>query len=123
MTNARVLTFHIDDAAEDDLVEALDEEAARLSQCHGFGGLLCLKQRGVRDHIMVITLWDDEGLAATQLDHERSKKHIASTTDLGVMSQTHEVLHAHFGGIAEGFSVHNSWASEELRMCGTSRGT
>lgn len=92
MTNARVLTFHIAPESEADLVRALDVEAAKLAQCPGFGGLLCLKQDGHREHIMVISLWDDEGIATTAAAHERTRQHIAATTDLGVTSQQHKVL-------------------------------
>ena len=56
MTNARVLTFHIDPGSEEELVQALDEEAAKLAQCPGFGGLLCLNQDGHREQIVVISL-------------------------------------------------------------------
>ena len=92
MQNARVLTFHIDPETRPELDAALAEATRHLAECPGFGGLLCLAHDGTRQQIVVITLWDGEGMAATAAEHERTRQHIAATTDLGVTSRTDSVV-------------------------------
>jgi len=92
VTRARVLSFHIDSHELVGLSEALDGVAAMFADQSDFGGLLCLTHDGVRKEIMVITLWDGEGLKATQEGSDEARRRIASTTDLGVSSRAYEVL-------------------------------
>jgi len=92
VTRARVLTFHIDSDELVGLSEALDGVTDMFAHLLDFRGLLCLAHDGVRKEIVVITLWDGEGLEATQDGSERARRRIASTTDLGVSSKRYEVL-------------------------------
>ena len=92
MTRARVLTFHIDSDELSALSQALDGVADMFAHHLDFRGLVCLVHDGFRKEIMVITLWDGEGLEATQEGSEIARQRIASTTDLGVSSRFYEVL-------------------------------
>jgi len=92
MTRARVLSFHIDSDELVGLSEALDGVAAMFADQSDFRGLVCLTRDSVRKEIMVITLWDGEGLEATQEGSDEARRRIASTTDLGVSSRSYEVL-------------------------------
>jgi len=92
VTRARVLSFHIDSHELVGLSEALDGVAAMFADQSDFRGLVCLTHDGVRKEVMVITLWDGEGLEATQEGSDEARERIASTTDLGVGSKVYEVL-------------------------------
>jgi len=92
MTRARVLTFHIDSDEMPGLSEALDGVADMFAHHLDFRGLLCLAHDGIRNEIVVITLWDGDGLEATQEGSEIARQRIASTTDLGVSSRSYEIL-------------------------------
>ena len=92
MTRARVLSFHIDGDEHPGLVEALDGVAEMFADRSDFRGLLCLEHDSARNEIMVITLWDGEGLDDTQNGSEVARQRIAATTDLGVSSKCYEVL-------------------------------
>lgn len=45
-----------------------------------------------RNEVIVITLWDGDGLEATEAVSEAGRKRIAATTDLGVCSKHYDVL-------------------------------
>jgi len=98
-----VLTFHVDRQHLPELLEALDVAVERFAGCPGFGGLLCLEHDGVRQQVMVISLWDADGLASTATEAEAARRHLAEATDLGVTSLQYEVLRhvAHTRGTAE----------------------
>jgi hypothetical protein len=92
MTRARVLTFHVDGDEMLGLSEALDGVADTFARHADFQGLLCLAHDGVRKEIIVIALWDGEGLDVTLEGSEMARQRVAATTDLGVSSQCYEVL-------------------------------
>jgi hypothetical protein len=92
MTQARVLTFHIDADELPGLTEALDSVGETFAKNPDFVGLVCLEHDSVRNEIMVITLWDGQGLEDSERDAELARHRIAATTDLGVSSKCYEVL-------------------------------
>jgi hypothetical protein len=92
VTRARVLSFHVDDDELFGLTEAIDAVAEEFASLPEFRGLLCLERDGTRDEIVVVTLWDADGLDATEAVSEAGRKRIAATTDLGVCSKRYEVL-------------------------------
>ncbi len=92
MTQARVLTFHVDDDGMPGLADALDGVAELFSRNPEFRGLVCLDHDAARHEIIVMTLWDGDGLKKTQGDSEAGRRRIAATTDLGVSSRSYEVL-------------------------------
>ena len=92
MTKARVHTFHIDGDEILGLTEALDGVADMFAHRSDFRGLLCLTHDSFRKEIVVITLWDGEGLEETQEGSEIARQRIAATTDLGVSTKCYEVL-------------------------------
>jgi hypothetical protein len=92
MTRARVLTFHVDDDELFGLTEAIDAVTEEFASLPDFRGLLCLERDGARDEVIVVTLWDGDGLDATEAVSEAGRRRIAATTDLGVCSKRYEVL-------------------------------
>ena len=92
VTKARVLTFHVDDDELPELTKAVDAVADEYSLVEGFQGLLCLKREGIRNEMIVVTLWDGDGLEATDARSEVNRRRIAATTDLGVCTRRYEVL-------------------------------
>jgi hypothetical protein len=92
MTSARVLSFHVDSDELDDVTEALDGVTEQFSRNPDFRGLLCLEHGGLRHEIVILTLWDGDGLEATRAESEVARARIAATTDLGVSSKCFEVL-------------------------------
>ncbi len=92
MTRARVLTFHVDDHHLPSLTDALDVAAERFAEHPEFRGLLCLDHDSVRNEIMVITLWDGEGLEATEAEHVDAQQQIAAAVDLGVSTKCYDVV-------------------------------
>ena len=92
MTQARVLTFHIDADELPGLTEALDSVGETFAKSPDFVGLVCLEHDSVRNEIVIITLWDGQGLEDSERDAELARHRIAATTDLGVSSKCYEVL-------------------------------
>ena len=92
MMYARVLTFHTDIDHMPAVITALDEALARFRRTPGFKGLLCLEHDGFREQVVIITLWDATGLAATAGEAEEARELIADATDIGVTSRSYEVL-------------------------------
>jgi hypothetical protein len=111
MTRARVLTFHIDSDEMAGLTEALDGVADRYASCPDFRGLVCVEHDGLRHEIVVLTLWDGEGLEATQGVSEQGRKQIAHTTDLGVSSRCFDVVRLVPGPVAVERAVAEALAS------------
>lgn len=99
MTRARVLTFHIDADELPGLTAALDCVGDQFAQHPDFRGLLCLEHDSLRNEIVVITLWDGEGLEATQAVSEQGREQIAATSDLGVSSRCYNVLRLVSGSV------------------------
>jgi len=92
VTRARVLTFHVDGGALAGLAEALDRVGERFARNPDFRGLVCLEHDSVRHQVLVITLWDGNGLEDTQEESELARRQIAAATDLGMNSTNYEVL-------------------------------
>jgi hypothetical protein len=92
MTKARVLTFHVDADELPGLTDALDGVSETFAQNSDFVGLICLEHDSVRNEIMVITLWDGQGLDDSERDAEIARQRIAATTDLGVSNKCYDVL-------------------------------
>lgn len=92
VTQARVLTFHVDSDGMAGLSEALDGVAEMYSRNSDFRGLVCLNHDGPRHEVMVMTLWDGDGLESTQSDSEQGRRRIAAMSDLGVSSRCYDVL-------------------------------
>ena len=92
MTRARILSFHVDTDELPGLTAALDSVSQMFAGHPEFRGLVCLDHDGARHEIIVMTLWDGQGLDDTQHDSEIARQRIAATTDLGVSSKCYEVL-------------------------------
>jgi hypothetical protein len=109
VTRARILSFHIDDHDLPGLTAALDGVARMFADRPDFRGLVCLEHNGPRNEIMVMTLWDGDGLDDTQHDAEIARQRIAATTDLGVSSKCYDVIRLVPGfGTLEGIlAAHN----------------
>jgi len=89
---ARVLTFHVDDEHLPLVRDALDVAMVRWREQGGFQGLLCMEHDGLREQVMLITLWDTRGLATTAHQAEEARELISDATDAGVSSCTYEIL-------------------------------
>jgi len=89
---ARVLTFQVDDEHMPVLCHALDAAMTRWRHRAGFRGLLCMEHDGLREQVMLITLWDAGGLATTASQAEEARELIADATEAGVSSCTYEIL-------------------------------
>ena len=92
MTRARVLTFSVDDEHLPGLTRALDHASTDLAKNSDFRGLLGLESNSGRHEIVIITLWEGQGLEDTAADSEVSRRLIAEAVDLGVSSKSYEVL-------------------------------
>jgi len=90
--HARVLTFHADANSMPQVVAALDASLRGYAREPGFKGLLCLERDGLRDQVMIITLWDAHGAQATAHKAEDVRELIAAAADMGVTSRAFEVL-------------------------------
>ena len=91
-TSARVLTFHVDASRMRDVVKAMDDAIERSAGSPGFIGALGLVDDSQRPQVLMVSLWDAEGLKATASDSEETRRHIAETADTGVTSRTFSVL-------------------------------
>lgn len=92
MTRARVLNFFIDADQTVELTDAIEEVTGQFSHFADFRGLLCLESDGARNEIIVITLWDGDGLEATEAVSEAGRHRIAATSDLGVSCKLYNLL-------------------------------
>jgi len=93
VTRARAFTFHADSRQLPGITKALDRVAERVAKHPDFRGLVCLEHDDdVRNEVIVITLWDGQGLDDTAAEAEASRRQIADAIDLGVSSRCYEVL-------------------------------
>jgi len=92
VTRARVLTFSVDSQHLPGLTDALDLASNKLAEHPDFRGLLGLENNSGRHEIVVITLWDGQGLEDTAAESEASRQLIETAVDLGVSSKCYEVL-------------------------------
>jgi len=92
VTKARVLSFHVDEDDLPGITAAIDGVADQFRSHPDFRGLVCLERESTRNEVIVITLWDGQGLEATEAESEEARHRIAATTDLGVSSKCYDVL-------------------------------
>ena len=89
---ARVSTFHVEHDHMPSVIEALNQSLTQLDHNPGYKGLLCLEHDGVRNQLIIITLWGTADLAATAHRAEDALALIFDATDTGVTSWAYEVL-------------------------------
>jgi hypothetical protein len=87
-----VLSFHVDSSQLQGIAKALDAVTDRFTMHPDFRGLVCLEHDSVRHQIIVITLWDGDGLEDTQAESELAQTKIAAATDLGVSCTFYDVV-------------------------------
>jgi len=92
VTRARVFTFHADSHQLPGITKALDGVAERVAKHPDFRGLVCLEHDNVRNEVIVITLWDGQGLDDTAAEAEVSRRQIADAVDLGVSNKCYDVV-------------------------------
>lgn len=92
MLYARVSTFHVEQDHMPQVIEALNTSLAKLNHSPGYKGLLCLELDGVRNQIVIITLWNAVGLALSTQEAEDAMALISDVSDSGVSSRAYEVL-------------------------------
>jgi hypothetical protein len=92
VTRARVLTFSVDCQHLSGLTKALDVAAEKLAKNDEFRGILCLENDSGRHEIVVISLWDGNGLDDSADEAEISRQLIEVAVDLGVSSKCYRVL-------------------------------
>lgn len=74
------------------VIEALNHSLAKLDHSPGYKGLLCLEHDGVRNQMIIITLWETADTAATAHRAEDALALVSDATDTGVTSRAYEVL-------------------------------
>ena len=92
MLYARVSTFHVEQRHLPSVIESLNVSLEKLNVSPGYKGLLCLEHDGVRNQVLIITLWDAEGLASSAKEDGDAMALISDVTDSGVSSRAYEVL-------------------------------
>ena len=92
-SSARVLRFHVDADRMPDVVDAMGDAAGRFAAYPGFGGMLGLVDDSHRPQVLVISLWDAQGLGASAGEGEEARRRIAETADSGVTSRVLSVFH------------------------------
>lgn len=92
MLYARVSTFHVEQRHMPSVIEALNVSLEKLNDSPGYKGLLCLEHDGVRNQVLIITLWDAGGLASSAQEDGDTMALISDVTDSGVSSRAYEVL-------------------------------
>jgi hypothetical protein len=92
MLYARVLTFHVEQDHMSSVIVALNASLAKLNHSPGYKGLLCLEHDGVRNQLLIITLWDSEGLALSAQEAQEAMASISDVSDSGVSTREYEVL-------------------------------
>jgi DNA-binding NarL/FixJ family response regulator len=92
MLRSRVFTFHVEPSHVYEVVDALDRVRERFEKNPDFRGLVCLEGHGGRHQIMVLTMWDGDGLEDMRDEDEHARRQIADTCDLGVRSEEYAVL-------------------------------
>ena len=89
---AQVSTFHVEQEHMPSVVEALDASLATLNKSPGYKGLLALEHDGVRNQLVIITLWDAAGLPSSAQEAEEAMALISDVTNSGVSSRAYGVL-------------------------------
>jgi hypothetical protein len=86
------LTFHVDNCDLPKLTKVLDVATTRFTEHPDFRGLLCLDHDSFRNEIMVISLWDGQGIEDTDAEQASCQQQISAVVDLGVSSRCYDVL-------------------------------
>jgi heme-degrading monooxygenase HmoA len=92
MLYARVSTFHVEQGYMPSVIKALDNSLEKLNHSPGYKGLLCLEHDGVRNQVLIITLWDAVGFASSAQEAGDAMALLSDVTDSGVSSRAYEVL-------------------------------
>jgi hypothetical protein len=87
-----MLTFHLDGRDLPKLTEGLDAATEQLAGHPDFRGFVCLDHDSVRHQIIILSLWDGDGLEASHPLFKRATEIIASCADLAMNSTTYDVL-------------------------------
>ena len=92
--SAMVSTFHVEQDHMPSVIEAVNQSLAKLDHSPGYRGLLCLEQDGVRDEMIIITLWETGDAAATahRAEYDPLAASISDATRAVVTSRAYEVL-------------------------------
>jgi len=91
---SRVMTFYSESVTLTDVVESLRADLPpQYAALPGFRGLLVLEKPGTRNHIIALTLWDDEeGVAASEELADRIADRIAAATGTSVTRNIYNVM-------------------------------
>jgi hypothetical protein len=73
------------------VIDSLNLSREKLNHSSGYKGLLCLEHDGVRNQVLIITLWDADGLASSAQEDGDAMALISDVTDSGVSSRAYEV--------------------------------
>ncbi len=87
-----MLTFHLNRHDLPKLTKALDDAAEELARHPDFRGFVCLDHDSVRHQIIILSLWEGDGLEATHPLFKRATEIIASCADLGMNSTAYDVI-------------------------------
>ena len=90
--SVKVSTFHVEQDHMPSVIEALNHSLEELDHSPGYKGLLCLEHDGIRNQMIIITLWETADGVATADGAEDALALISDATDTGVTSRTYEVL-------------------------------
>ena len=91
---ARVMTFYSESVSMTDVVESLRSDLPpEYASLPGFRGLLVLEKAGRRNHVIAVTLWDDEAaVASSEALADRIADRIAGATGTSVARNIYSVL-------------------------------
>jgi hypothetical protein len=96
-TSAKVVTFHLPSEQVGSLLEFLDANLGpRYVEHPGFRGLLCLEQSegASRIQVLVVSIWDDAGLADGEDVADRLWDEASEALGVGIARNTCKVLRA-----------------------------
>jgi hypothetical protein len=91
---ARVMTFYSESVSMTEVVESLRSDLPpAYAALPGFRGLLVLEKPGTRNHVLAVTLWDNEaGVAASEELADTIADRIAAATGTSVARNIYNVL-------------------------------
>jgi len=91
---ARVMTFYAESARMTDLVESLRSDLPREYEAlPGFRGLLVLERGASHNHVIALTLWEnEEGIEASEAMANAFANRIAEATGTAVSRHVYDVL-------------------------------
>lgn len=91
---ARVMTFYSETVSMTDVVETLRSDLPpAYAELPGFRGLLVLEKAGRRNHVIAVTLWDDEeAVEGSEALADTIADRIGSATGTSVTRNIYSVL-------------------------------